>query len=281
MADESPTGRGLMDVLGVDVGMKNLALCRLQQVNGKTMVVWWQMIDLLQGEKATAPNACVTIPSRLNPHLADFGTVNCVAIEQQPQFNTPMQNVAHGLMTYFKTVCPDAQVYMSAATKKLKPFDAETETYDDRKKSAETIVAELLTDWIKSGHQVERHTQFAKWFTSLPKRDDAADALLHAYVALEDLTKPLKKPKKTVATLCVEQLKDELRARGLKVSGTKPELRKRLKAAKSAEEGRSGKSVTELRSELSALGLDSTGSKSELVKRLYEASKKRSKRLKL
>jgi len=268
-----------LDVTGIDIGTINLALCRMRICSGRPVVVWWQVVDLLGLDGGIARVACANLHRCLQPFLPYFSDCPLFAIEQQPRDNGTMKNVAHGLVAYLHTVSTAAggcQTFMSAAQNKLKPFgSAETETYEERKASAVRIIGERLQELVAEGCEPARHAAYAEWYAGLAKKDDAADAWLHAYYALErQQVKPYQSDKpKTLSQLSNVQLQEELRRRGLTVSGTKAQLRQRLKLARSGEAGRTRLTLTQLRAALDELGLSADGSKADLAKRLYEAKR--------
>lgn len=299
-----------LDVVGVDIGFVNLGLCRLRICNGRPTIVWWVMIDLLGLQERIARAACANLPRCLRPYEVCFNDCPLIVIEQQPQNNPSMRNVAHGLLTYFHTVTrtePHLQVVMSAAVNKLKLFHARQnntvsiagpsaipndnltttveshieenadDAYEGRKEDAIEFTTLLLNEWSESLAQdpaeLERLTWFKSWFNSLEKKDDAADSLLHAYYALHKQILSPRKPEAVgkLAKLNIAQIQAQLKEFGLPTSGTKAVLKARLRKAKSEAAGRSSRSLTELRAELAKLNLDTTGSKKELVVRLSEA----------
>lgn len=185
-----------------------------------------------------------------------------------------MKNVCHGLITYFHTINPSCETYISSASNKLRPFEeAKCDTYAQRKDSAELIVARLLNEAVRDRIEADRHLGYAKWFAALKKRDDVSDAYLHAYYGLLLRGKPVKKKATTVGSMTTNQLKEQLKARGLAVSGKKSVLADRLRTAKAQEAGRTSKTVPQLKQELIALGLETTGTKADLAKRLFAAQK--------
>jgi len=266
---------GHLDVMGVDIGTINLALCRMQMCNGQPRIVWWAVIDLLGLDSGIAKDACAAIPKALAPYLAYIADCPLFAIEQQPFYNTTMRMVAHGLLTYFHTVSTvDCATFMSAAQNKLKPFaQAKIDSYEERKASAIKIVAQQLNEQAKL--EVPGVREWALWYAALAKRDDAADAWLHCYYALlRQQTKPYQaNPTKTLGKLTIKQLQDQLRQRGLPISGTKLELRQRIREAKAAESGKPP-TLAALRKKATAAGLDATGTRKELESRLHQLSKK-------
>jgi hypothetical protein len=275
-AEPGGEGHSLLDVVGIDIGTINLALCRLRWVQGQPVVVWWQLIDLLGLERGIARDACAALPRCLAPYLPCFADCQFFAIEQQPHTNPTMCKVSHALIAYFHTINPECETYISSASNKLRPFaEAQTDTYDQRKASAQAIVGRLLNETIKANIEPERHIQFGRWFAALKKRDDAADAYLHAYYSLRQRQLPRRIKAKTTGSLNAKQLQEELRERGLPVSGKKQELRERLRTAKAGESGKTKLSVKQLREELTARGLEATGTKVELAKRLYAAQSTR------
>lgn len=295
-----PPDRPELDVTGVDIGFVNLSLCRLRICAGKPTVVWWVLIDLLGLEQRIARAACANIPRCLRPFEVCFSDCPLIAIEQQPSFNGPMKNVAHGLLTYFHTVTslePSCQVIMSAAVNKLKMFPKTTSdieptvvdenqtddaAYEERKEDAIEATSNLLEEWIQDltilleekPAELERLQFYKSWFDSLVKKDDAADSLLHAYYALHKQTTEPRRNENSgnrLAKLNIQQLQAQLKEFGLPISGTKAVLKARLRKAKSAASGKTSQTLTELRSELETLGLDTTGTKKELVLRLFQA----------
>jgi hypothetical protein len=262
-----------LDVTGIDIGTINLAFCRIRICGGQPRIIWWQVVDLLGLGGGIAREACANLSRCLKPFLPFFANCPLFAIEQQPSFNGPMKCVAHGLVAYLHTVSTNAQceTFMSAAQNKLRKFTGlGKETYDDRKITAIEILQTRLKEAIAAGSE---KAEWLSWFESLKKKDDAADAWLHAFYALEkQQIKPYSSHKvKTISQLSTKELQQELSSRGLTKSGTKSDLKKRLKIAKDGEAGRSGLSPTELRAALAELGLPLEGTKVQLVKRLYQA----------
>jgi hypothetical protein len=269
-----------LDVTGIDIGTLNLGLCRMRMCQGRPVVVWWTVIDLLGLENGIAKDACAAIPNALRPWLECFADCPQFAIEQQPFYNTTMRMVAHALITYFHTVSTVAagpNTFMSAAQNKLKPFEeAEIESYAGRKASAVRAVATMLNDAVRDGIEVERHTAYAKWFAAMKKRDDAADAYLHAYYALVKPKRTAAKTSNALGKLSVKQLQEQLRERQLPVSGKKQELRERLRAAKQAEKPLT---LPTLRKKLKELGLETRGTREELEARLPKPEPTKKKRV--
>lgn len=271
-----------LDVTGIDIGTINLAFCRIRICTGQPVIVWWQVIDLLGLEGGIARDACANLHKCLKPYLQCFQDCPLFAIEQQPDFAGTMKNVAHGIVAYLHTVTTaQCQTFMSSAQNKLKPFpEAVKEDYGDRKESAVEIMGGVIERRMQElvGESIEssRHQHFSTWFSGLKKKDDAADAWLHAYYTLlKQKIKPYQGNKpKTLSQMSKKQLEAELKKRNLPHSGNMEKLKKRLKVAKDGESGISSKSITQLRAELEKLNLDSTGPKKELVIRLYHATKK-------
>ena len=279
-----------LDVTGVDIGTIHLGFCRIRICAGRPVIVWWQVIDLLGLEGGIARDACANLHRCLQPYLQCFQDCPLFAIEQQPDFAGTMKNVAHGIVAYLHTVTTvQCHTFMSSAQNKLKPFpEAKKKEYDDRKESAieimESVIEQRMQELVGENIEVGRHQYFATWFSGLKKKDDAADAWLHAYYTLlKQQVKPYQGNKpKTLSQMSTKQLQAELKSRGLPHSGTKTQLKARLKEAKAGESGRTKLTLTQLREELQRLGLNSTGSKVELAQRLYQAQhSKKTKKTKL
>jgi len=185
------------DAIGIDIGIKNLALCRLQveEVNGRDeyRIAYWNVVDLIGLEKNMPRLACEGIPNVLAVDAESVRTCTNIVIEQQPHFNVTMRIISHALITYFHTLWREdgveGETKISSASNKLKPFqEAGAETkYAERKRNAVNACATLIDTMVREARahgdleSAQRHTELAKWYVALDKRDDAADALLHAY----------------------------------------------------------------------------------------------------
>lgn len=202
------------DALGIDIGMKNLALCRLHVTIMGSKPHWrisyWDVVDLTGLDKNLPRLACESIPRTLASSYESFKDCKHIVIEQQPHTNVPMRIVSHALITYFQTCCLyntaedfTVDTIISSASNKLKPFEeANTKNYYQRKKSAVQECAKLLNAMVlsmKGTAYEQQHIEYAKWFAQLGKRDDAADALLHAYYWLDKrFTTELKKQQRVL-----------------------------------------------------------------------------------
>lgn len=202
------------DALGIDIGTKNLALCRLHVTILGSRPHWrisyWDVVDLRGLDKNLPRLACESIPTTLSSGYESFKDCKHIVIEQQRNTAVPMRIVSHALITYFQTCCLynteedfTVETIISSASNKLKPFeDANTKNYYQRKKSAVQESAKLLNAMVLSmaGTAYEQqHIEYAKWFAQLDKRDDAADALLHAYYWLDKRYKvELKKQQRII-----------------------------------------------------------------------------------
>lgn len=162
-------------VLGIDVGSKNLAVCAIlpgadAHGTGDVIELWALATTTPSPRALAAAMACV---DGVLPRVAH------VVIERQPGTNPKAARLQSMLEMYF-ALRGDAAVHVQHAKRKLDyaattPYygDSSTATYYARKKAAVTSVAAFL------GRVPQPDAARAVWAGS-KKRDDLADALLHA-----------------------------------------------------------------------------------------------------
>ena len=189
-----------MRVVGIDVGLHNLALCCVQY-DGETFVgiESWQLVDCAPGKNATKmsiEDSCSAVVDMLDGMT--FEDVQAFAIESQPcgraaTGNIKMKVVSHCIQTWARLKFPEAKVvFVNPKTKMAREFvgellgleggDAAVKDRYKKHKDAAVAAARKI---------VEHEEQWSTFLESLKKKDDAADALLLACVA----GKPPKKKK--------------------------------------------------------------------------------------
>lgn len=166
-----------MFVIGIDVGTKHLALCKISDDDGNWSIVRWKIV-------CSAGSTANEIYAALNADADDiFDDTNgdgIVVIERQPLKNPTMTRIQHYLEMYcavrgLEYVLQDAKIkLMYAATTTWWPRDFASDgewTYSRRKKLAERTTLAFVEDTGSS---------FRDFYTSCKKKDDYADSFLHA-----------------------------------------------------------------------------------------------------
>ena len=177
-----------MRILGIDVGIKNLALCILETSPDldHSTIVFWDLIKCTEDSeniKALTITQCVQkVASALRRLRIDF---DVIAVEQQPcggsgavaAANTKMRCVQASIETWaaFRGV----PAYAVAARSKIPDLPKDTK-YGDRKK--------IAVQKVRCAPQLSSTTAESPWrvfLDSHPKKDDLADAFLIASVHME------------------------------------------------------------------------------------------------
>lgn len=181
-------------ILGIDVGLRNLAVCTVDVEEETFQVQQWAVIDVLQEKKSkqvTIEQSVSLMLDALGERPALFEGVELVAIESQPvgrvvTANVRMKVVSHCIQSFvaLKTECkccfvnPKSKLTQELVRKMCGEQDEEggdansKKRYTQHKKMAVEAVGKMVTtDW----------TEF--WNSLGAKKDDAADALLLALVA--------------------------------------------------------------------------------------------------
>jgi len=178
-----------MSVIGIDIGVKNLAVCQLDETGA---ILNWALINCAQeGENtkdisiSTLVRACaLKIDEAAYAWIASSAVI---AIESQPygsrtnNGNNRMRCIQSCIETWTALRAPDATVMSIGAKSK----DVEGDTYAQRKKNAVAKVSALIENDLWSNFFEDAGK----------KRDDLADAFLIARVAVER-----RKPKKRKRT---------------------------------------------------------------------------------
>lgn len=179
-------------ILSIDVGIKNLAICRIDETT-KCVQNW--DVSGVPPEHKDGLYPC------LNRHLDSKPWVlesDIILIEKQPGMNKRMKTVENFLHAYFVIKCPGSETIIYDARHKV-PDVAGTgkARYKQRKQTAITRCKEFLESNDVNSHWMET-------FTKSRKKDDLADTVLQALSFIN--RKPLASEKK-------EKKKTELRPR--------------------------------------------------------------------
>ena len=177
-----------MNVLSIDVGRKNLALCLLRvgadPLGAADVVAKWKLLDI---KEPTCRGLKDAMDAEGVPAWVQEGHVDEVVIERQPLKNPTMKRLEHYLEMYFAMVGvvggpPPPRVGTQDAKHKLAfaantrwwPADMATEgawTYHKRKKLSAHTTAAFIAD-------VQQPDGIADTFARAKKKDDLADCLL-------------------------------------------------------------------------------------------------------
>jgi hypothetical protein len=157
-----------MGLLSIDVGIKNLAMCLIQESDCK--VLQWDV-------SGVPPQHRDGLFASLRNHLDDRPWVldaKTVLIEKQPGVNKTMKTVENFLHAYFVIKNPTAEVIIYDARHKVPDVvGAGKKKYQQRKQ----VSVERCRDFIK-GSPVNAH--WMDTFVASKKKDDLADTVLQA-----------------------------------------------------------------------------------------------------
>jgi hypothetical protein len=190
-------------ILAIDVGIRNLATCTLQR-SADDEKVWhlaeWRSIPLVDASKPVKGLAMDTLAESVAAALSALcqrlgRSPDLVVIENQPCLQNPtMKTLQVILFSWFCFQTP-AKVQLVAAASKLKGWDSVIEQpqeiaptnaegkhskYSETKRRAVALAPVLAERYIAN----YRSGGFADAYEAARKRDDLADALLHALVVL-------------------------------------------------------------------------------------------------
>ena len=162
-------------IIGVDPGTRNLALC---QIDDNKKIKNWAVISIQPDPKGIFEGLMKT-------HFNDWIFENdTVAIERQPSKNPRAVRIQHYIEMFIASnggdvycIDPKHKLSYASTTSWWPSREVNAWTYNQRKKlSVETVTA-FLAD-------TEQDPEFIKMFQKSKKKDDLADALLHALAYL-------------------------------------------------------------------------------------------------
>ena len=174
-------------ILSIDVGIRNLALCLLDE-DRKNLVTEWDVDGI-------PPQHADGIYVSLRNHLDERPwvlTAKTILIEEQPSFNKKMVSVMHFLHAYFIIKCPKAETIIYHASNKIPDISGPGKAqYNKRKKAS----IERCEAFIRSS-DVNAH--WVDTFVKSKKKDDLADTVMQAlsFVNRKEVI-PASKKKKT------------------------------------------------------------------------------------
>ena len=156
-------------ILSIDVGIKNLAMCLLDE-DKNNLVVEWDVDGIPPQHK---DGVYVSMRDHLDarPWVLNAKTI---LIEKQPERNKKMVSVMHFLYAYFIIKCPKAETILYDARHKIPDVAGPGKAqYNKRKK----VSIERCEDFIRS-NSVNSH--WIDTFVKSKKKDDLADTVMQA-----------------------------------------------------------------------------------------------------
>ena len=174
-------------ILSIDVGIRNLAMCLLDEDHGNLVREW----DV----SGVPPEHKDGVYVSLRKHLDERPwvlTAKTILIEKQPERNKKMISVMHFLHAYFIIKCPDAETILYDARHKIPDVAGPGKAqYNKRKKVSIERCEAFIRDGITNAHWLDT-------FLKSKKKDDLADTVMQAlsFVNRVEVT-PASKKKKT------------------------------------------------------------------------------------
>jgi hypothetical protein len=156
-------------ILSIDVGIKNLAMCLLDE-NKNNLVVEWD-VDGIPPQHRDGVYVSMRDHLDARPWVLNAKTI---LIEKQPDRNKKMVSVMHFLHAYFIIRCPKAETILYDARHKIPDVAGPGKAqYNKRKK----VSIERCEDFIRS-NSVNSH--WIDTFVKSKKKDDLADTVMQA-----------------------------------------------------------------------------------------------------
>ena len=175
-------------ILSIDVGIKNLAMCLLDE-GRQNLVVEWDV-------SGVPPQHKDGVYVSLRKHLDERPWVlnaKTILIEKQPDRNKKMVSVMHFLHAYFIIKNPDAETILYDARHKIPDVAGPGKTqYNKRKKVSIERCEAFIRDGPINAHWLET-------FQKSKKKDDLADTVMQAlsFVNRKEVLPASKKKKST------------------------------------------------------------------------------------
>ena len=195
-----------MKIVGIDVGIKNLAICCLDFSTETPDIIHWHLLDVIgEGKNATKTSiedctTCMMDALKKIDWLDTLEDTDKIAIEAQPAGRMATGNIkckvlSHCIQSFFYLNTKASVTFVNPKTKVgtqvLQEFSGNTleggdenvkKRYNVHKKASIQIVKEIV-----------QSTQWKPWFNELKKKDDVADAYLLALVASHVKSKKRKR----------------------------------------------------------------------------------------
>ena len=170
-------------ILSIDVGIKNLALCMIDE--GTKVIHHWDV-------SGVPPEHQDGLYKSLARHLNDKPWVleaTTVLIEKQPDKNKRMKTVENFLQAYFMIQCPQSETIIYDARHKIPDVvGAGKKQYRKRKETS----IERCREFIKG----DENSHWVPTFIASKKKDDLADTVMQALSFINRREVPAAKPKK-------------------------------------------------------------------------------------
>ena len=163
-----------MLLLSIDVGIRNLGMCLIDQ-NTKKIKHW--------DATGIPPQHSDGLFVCLKNHFRDRSWVleaSKVIIEKQPDKNKTMKSVENFIHAYF--ICSDKDVQLYDARFKIPDVVGPgREMYNKRKKASVTRCTEFIH---------EHNPEYSEWFSQQKKKDDLADSVMQALSYIDSAAAP-------------------------------------------------------------------------------------------
>lgn len=175
-------------ILSIDVGIRNLAMCLLDEKSGNLVKEW--DVD------GVPPQHEDGVYVSLRKHLDERHwvlTANTILIEKQPERNKKMISVMHFLHAYFIIKCPNAETILYDARHKIPDVAGPGKAqYNKRKKVSIERCEAFIRDGTTNAHWLDT-------FLKSKKKDDLADTVMQAlsFVNRVEVMPASKKKKST------------------------------------------------------------------------------------
>jgi len=175
-------------ILSIDVGIRNLAMCLLDEDQDNLVREW----DV----SGVPPEHKDGVYVSLRKHLDERPwvlTAKTILIEKQPERNKKMISVMHFLHAYFIIKCPDAETILYDARHKIPDVAGPGKAqYNKRKKVSIERCEAFIRDGTTNAHWLDT-------FLTSKKKDDLADTVMQAlsFVNRVEVTPVSKKKKST------------------------------------------------------------------------------------
>ncbi len=196
-----------MKIVGIDVGIKNLAICCLDFSDIQhTEIVQWHLLDVLGENKNATKTSIEECTNCMMDALQQIDWLNTleetdkIAIEAQPAGRMATGNIkckvlSHCIQSFFYLNTKATVTFVNPKTKigqqVLKEFSGNTmEGGDENVKKRYQIHKKASIQIVKN---IVQTTKWQEWFNRLKKKDDVADAYLLALVASRVKSKKRKR----------------------------------------------------------------------------------------
>lgn len=180
-------------LLSFDVGVRNLAVCKVEANGDRYTIHHWTVLDVLEalpdasvktlGIPLLAKHMLDTLLAHETELLRTAPLPTAILIEQQPGgkfVNVSMKALSHVLQAFLYLKAPSVPIHFVSARKKLKTADAhekgtaQKKRYSSNKQFAKEEAINLLQSSVTNSE--EALAQFQSW----SKKDDLADCFLQA-----------------------------------------------------------------------------------------------------